>query len=62
SGGSNGKMLKKIQNISRQMLHARDLGSNHPASGQWMHFKAPVAQDMAQVLAALRLQEKDRPS
>jgi len=62
SGGGNGEMPKKIQNISRQMLHARDLGFNHPASGQWMHFKAPVAQDMAQVLAALRLQEKGRQS
>ncbi|MBW1866291.1 MAG: RluA family pseudouridine synthase [Deltaproteobacteria bacterium] len=56
-----GDTLKKIQDASRQMLHARHLGFTHPASGQWMHFEAPVAQDMAQLLAALRLEEKDKP-
>jgi 23S rRNA pseudouridine1911/1915/1917 synthase len=48
--------LLKHQNVSRQMLHARHLGFTHPASGQWMVFDAPLAQDMAQLLIALRLE------
>lgn len=49
-----GGTLKKIQAVPRQMLHARHLGFNHPASGQWMDFEAPLAQDIARLLAALR--------
>jgi len=56
-----GKILKKIQSVSRQMLHARHLSFIHPASGQWLQFEAPVARDMAQLLEALRLEEKDKP-
>jgi len=47
------KLLKE-QNVSRQMLHARYLGVTHPASGQWMVFDAPVAQDMARLLTVLK--------
>lgn len=54
-----GEMLKK-QGVVRQMLHAWHLGFHHPASGQWVFFEAPLAQDMAQLLASLRLAEKGK--
>ncbi|MEM8821981.1 MAG: RluA family pseudouridine synthase [Pseudomonadota bacterium] len=38
----------------RQALHAETLGFVHPVTGQEMRFEAPLPQDMADLLAALR--------
>lgn len=38
----------------RQMLHAARLGFIHPASGQTLTFEAPMPEDMARLLGALR--------
>ncbi len=38
----------------RQMLHAATLGFLHPATGEHVHFEAPIPADMASVLEKLR--------
>jgi 23S rRNA pseudouridine1911/1915/1917 synthase len=38
----------------RQALHAERLGLEHPASGEWMEWYAPVPADMAQLLVQIR--------
>ena len=38
----------------RQALHAATLGFEHPVSGEWMRFEAPLPQDMQDLLTALR--------
>jgi 23S rRNA pseudouridine1911/1915/1917 synthase len=43
--------LKKIQ---RQMLHARRLTLEHPATGEILSWKAPLPQDMVDCLALLK--------
>ena len=48
-------LLKKfIRSIPRQMLHAWRLGFNHPETGESMQFEAPLPDDMAAVIAAIR--------
>jgi 23S rRNA pseudouridine1911/1915/1917 synthase len=44
-----------IKRISRQMLHAARLGLIHPISVQKMTFKAPLPQDMAELINNLGL-------
>ncbi|MCD7968795.1 MAG: RluA family pseudouridine synthase [Alistipes sp.] len=36
--------------LPRQALHAKSLGFTHPATGKHLHFKAPLPQDLKQVL------------
>ncbi|WP_414826856.1 RluA family pseudouridine synthase [Aureitalea sp. L0-47] len=36
--------------LPRQALHARTLGFEHPTSGEWLKFEAPVPEDMEQCL------------
>ncbi len=38
----------------RQALHARRLGLNHPATGEWQEWEAALPQDMAMLLDRLR--------
>jgi len=40
--------------IRRQLLHARRLGFMHPVSNQYVEYEAPLPEDMAAVLEALR--------
>ncbi|MBR3411754.1 MAG: RluA family pseudouridine synthase [Bacteroidales bacterium] len=40
--------------LPRQALHALILGFEHPATGQHLHFEAPIPSDMAAVLAKWR--------
>jgi len=40
--------------VSRQMLHARHLRFEHPATGERVGFKAQIPADMAELLRALR--------
>ncbi len=44
----------EVNAFPRQALHAAELGFDHPASGERMHFEAPLPADMAALLAALR--------
>jgi 23S rRNA pseudouridine1911/1915/1917 synthase len=40
--------------FARQALHAATLGFTHPISGEWLQFEAPLPDDMAELVAALR--------
>ncbi len=44
----------------RQMLHAGLLGFEHPRTGRWIEFRAPVPADMRQRLEAFRAATKGR--
>jgi 23S rRNA pseudouridine1911/1915/1917 synthase len=46
-----------VEDVSRQLLHARRLGFEHPETGQKMAFEAPIPQDFR---AVLELLEKHR--
>ena len=38
----------------RQALHAAQLGLEHPVTGEWLEWQAPLPEDMAQLLAQIR--------
>jgi 23S rRNA pseudouridine1911/1915/1917 synthase len=40
--------------FSRQALHAAQLGLEHPVTGEWMEWQAPLPEDMAQLLVQIR--------
>ena len=42
----------------RQALHATQLGLEHPETGEWMEWQAPIPEDMAQLLAQIRSESK----
>ena len=46
--------LAAVQAFPRQALHAAVLGFAHPVSGEMMRFEAPLPDDMADLIAALR--------
>ena len=39
----------------RQALHAAQLGLEHPVTGEWLEWQAPLPDDMAQLLAQIRI-------
>lgn len=41
------------KNLSRQALHASALGFTHPATGEYMEFQAPLADDMKRAIEML---------
>jgi len=45
--------IQCLQNWQRQALHAEKLGFQHPSSGQWMEWIAPLPEDMQHLLTAL---------
>lgn len=48
------KALAAARAFSRQALHAAVLGFVHPITGETLHFEAPLPDDMANLIAALR--------
>ena len=40
--------------LTRQWLHARQLGLTHPATGEWMTFTSEYPEDLAHALEILR--------
>lgn len=46
--------------IARQALHAEEIAFRHPASGEEMHIRAPLPEDMRRTLEALRQAETAR--
>jgi 23S rRNA pseudouridine1911/1915/1917 synthase len=40
--------------FSRQALHAAQLGLEHPETGEWMEWQAPLPEDMGQLLVQIR--------
>ncbi|WP_086829558.1 RluA family pseudouridine synthase [Allokutzneria sp. NRRL B-24872] len=47
-------VLAKRLNITRQWLHARTLGFDHPADGQWVQFVSEYPADLSDALELLR--------
>ena len=46
--------LAKRLGVTRQWLHARQLGFHHPADGQWVSFTSEYPEDLASSLEKLR--------
>jgi 23S rRNA pseudouridine1911/1915/1917 synthase len=46
--------LSKRLGVSRQWLHARQLGFHHPADGQWVTFTSEYPEDLSSALEKLR--------
>ncbi|MFW8634348.1 RluA family pseudouridine synthase [Cribrihabitans pelagius] len=49
-----GAGLQAVQSFPRQALHAAVLGFTHPVTGAALRFEAPLPQDLAELIAALR--------
>ena len=47
------KAFAKAQHFDRMFLHARDLGFDHPASGQRISLQAPLPEDCARLCRSL---------
>lgn len=54
SAGASAALIQALQQFPRQALHAAELALIHPASGEPMHWSAPVPEDMLQLLDLLR--------
>lgn len=52
--GMNETAREAVQQFPRQALHATELHLIHPATGEAMHFNAPLPQDMLELLRVLR--------
>ncbi len=53
-GSRKEKDSEKELGISRQMLHAQQLGFDHPGTGQRMEFLAPLPLDMERIISWLK--------
>ncbi len=49
----NEEIRKMVRALDRQMLHARELGFEHPVTGEQLLFKAPFPEDFERVLVSL---------
>ncbi|MDQ1646897.1 MAG: rRNA synthase [Cryptosporangiaceae bacterium] len=47
--GADPTIAKRLR-LSRQWLHARRLGFDHPGTGEWIEFESPYPPDLAQAL------------
>lgn len=54
------RMNKGRVRASRQMLHAWRLGFTHPATGEWVVFESPIAEDMEALIERLRKETKTK--
>lgn len=52
---------KYARNLPRQMLHAWKLGFQHPRSGEWKQFEAPIPCDFQSATKSLRLPSASAP-
>jgi 23S rRNA pseudouridine1911/1915/1917 synthase len=48
------KMIETIRGFHRQALHAIQLELEHPVTGQWMKFQAPLPEDFVNLLEVLK--------
>lgn len=48
------QLIEAIRGFNRQALHARRLGIQHPASGEYMEWESPLPEDMQYLLASLK--------
>jgi len=59
AGEGHAAALAAVKAMDRQALHAAVLGFVHPVTGKTHHFEAPLPDDMAALIAALRKLPKD---
>jgi 23S rRNA pseudouridine1911/1915/1917 synthase len=57
--GAAPSLIELLRSFPRQALHAWTLGLTHPESGEWLEFSAPLPDDMAELVAALRADQED---
>src|SRR5690606_37404136 len=50
-------VLARRLDVTRQWLHARQLGLEHPVTGQWMTFESEYPKDLQRALDILREQD-----
>lgn len=60
SGPAHAAALDAVRQFSRQALHAAILGFVHPVTGETLRFEAPLPDDMAFLVEALRKLPADR--
>ncbi len=53
------ELVNMLRNFKRQALHAAQLELAHPITSEWMSWKAPLPQDMVDLLAVLRADSKE---
>jgi 23S rRNA pseudouridine1911/1915/1917 synthase len=52
-------VIRAIENLSRQALHAQTLGFIHPATNEYMEFSCEIPDDMQELIDAMRLESKN---
>jgi 23S rRNA pseudouridine1911/1915/1917 synthase len=55
--GASELLIETLRSFSRQALHARALGLDHPVTGAAMHWEVPLAEDIETLLACLRTED-----
>jgi 23S rRNA pseudouridine1911/1915/1917 synthase len=51
--GASLRCIEAIQRFRRQALHAERLALIHPATGEWLEWRAEIPADLAELLAIL---------
>jgi 23S rRNA pseudouridine1911/1915/1917 synthase len=57
--GCSDALRDALRSFRRQALHAFRLGFEHPATGEWIEWEAPMPDDMERLLSVLREDAKD---
>ena len=57
--GASAELIAALQGFPRQALHAAELALLHPKTGEQMHWRAPMPEDMLRLLALLRADTLD---
>jgi len=52
--GASESLIENLKAFPRQALHAANLGLEHPATGEYCEWSAPLPADMQKLLAALK--------
>lgn len=52
--GASDELIQALKSFPRQALHAATLGLEHPATGEYCEWTAPLPEDMLALLAALK--------
>ena len=58
--GASDELKDALKSFKRQALHAAKLGLKHPATQQEMHWKAPLPEDMLDLIKVLRADIEDK--
>lgn len=59
--GASEEFIAALRGFQRQALHAAQLSLFHPETEEWMTWKAPLPQDMQDLLEAVKKDTKDNP-